>query len=59
MSNIQIGDKVFDLTGLINGGMPIQVTKIEDEKITVEYFEGDEKIHKQTIVDIKVISKVK
>ena len=52
MNEIKTGDKVVDSTGSINSGLPIQVTKIEGSKVTVEFYEGEEAIHRVLVVDL-------
>ncbi len=59
MNNIKTEDKVFDTTGIINKGLPVQVTKIDGDKITVEFFEGDESVHRIIEADLNILSKIR
>jgi hypothetical protein len=57
MSNIQPGDKVIDKTGAINNRFPVQVTKIDGDIVTVEYYQGSKAVHKVETIDVNNIEK--
>lgn len=52
MRQIQEGDKVRHKTIIMNGGLAMNVLKIENGKALCEHFEGPDGIHKQTWVDL-------
>lgn len=48
----KIPEIAFDKLKIINKGLPVSITKVTNNIATVEFFEGEEGIHK--IIEINV-----
>ena len=52
MDNNNLPDRVVDKSRILNNGLSMNLTKVVNSIATVEYFEGDEGIHKVVEVEI-------
>lgn len=55
MTKLKVGDNVIDKTKQLNKGFPMQISKIENRMAVVEFFEGDEAIHKVFSISIDLL----
>ncbi len=59
MTNFKVGDRVIDKTGNLNNGFPMQISKIDNRIAVVEFFEGNESIHKVVSINLDLLKPTK